>query len=83
MLLGLFFLSTAANVGLILMYNSALAKLQNLQTTAFAVHMVQNLYNESVEYSRTHPDIAPYLKPSASAKPAAPNASGTRPQTNK
>lgn len=79
MLLGLLLLSTLATIGLILKYNSSLHKLQRLQPELVAANnarsIVQAILNDTIEYSKTHPDINRLLQPyTAGAKPAAPAA---------
>ncbi|HZV34536.1 MAG TPA: hypothetical protein VFB72_08145 [Verrucomicrobiae bacterium] len=65
--LGLFLLITAANAWVIFSYNSSYRELKRLQGGVEAVSVVQALYNESVEYGKTHPDMARLLQPAAPA----------------
>ena len=87
MFLGLLFLSTAFSSFLILRYNSALHRLQNLQPQLVAESnarsLIQAIMNDTIEYSKTHPDINKVLQPyTIGGKPAAP-ASAAAPKTTK
>lgn len=77
--LGLFLLSTAANAWVIINYNSSYRELKRLQGGVEAVSVVQALYNESVEYGKSHPDLARVLQPAAPANVPRPT-TPTRPQ---
>lgn len=71
--LALFLVSTTLNVWVILTYNGTLQKLRQLQTNVGAIGAVQQLYNESVEYGKTHPDMVHFLQnPLAGAPVSAP-----------
>ncbi|MDB6023636.1 MAG: hypothetical protein JWQ04_3493 [Pedosphaera sp.] len=79
MLLGLLFLSTLATVGLIYKYNSSVHKLQALQSEVVAANnargLVQAILTDTVEYSKTHPDINRLLQPyNMGSKPMTPAA---------
>lgn len=84
-LLGLFFLSTLATAGLTLKYNSNIRQLQQLQPILNSVNtgrnLMQALLTDTVEYSKTHPDINRVLQPYITSKPqtAPPPATSTVP----
>lgn len=67
MLVVLLLLSTLASVGLTIKYNFAFHKVQRLQPELVAANnarnIVQALMNDSIEYSKTHPDLKPVLQP--------------------
>lgn len=70
--LALFLVSTALNVWVILNYNSSIHKLQQLKGNSMAVlPVIQQLLNESIEYSKTHPDMAHYLQGTSGGAPKA------------
>ena len=84
MFLGLLFLSTLASVGLIYKYNSSFHKLQRLQPELIAANnarsLLQAILNDTLEYSKTHPDINRVLQPyNTGSKPAAPAAAPAKP----
>jgi hypothetical protein len=82
--LALFLVSTALNAWVILKYNSSLHTLRQLQANSMAVvPVVQQLVNESLEYSKTHPDMQHYLQggplaPAPRAAAPAPTAKPTK-----
>jgi hypothetical protein len=67
MLLGLLFLSSLASIGLIYKYDSSLHKLRRLQPEVMAANNARNilqlLLNDSIEYSKTHPEMKTVLQP--------------------
>jgi len=77
MLVVLLLLSTLVSVGLIIKYNFAFHKLKRLQPELVSANnarnIIQALLNDSVEYSKAHPDLKPVLQPYISA-PAHPGA---------
>jgi len=67
MLVILLLVSALASVYFTIRYNFAFHKLKRLEpelvTANNARNIIQSLLNESVEYSKTHPDIKPVLQP--------------------
>jgi hypothetical protein len=64
-LVGVFFLSTLASVGLAVRYSRAARKFQEMQITLIKMQNTQNfiqqLYAESVDYGKRNPAIQPVL----------------------
>jgi hypothetical protein len=84
--LGLFFLSTLANAWVIYKYNSSFRQMQQLQSGLMVVNVIQGLYNESAEYSKSHPDMAHLLQSTVGGqaqRPAATAPVPAKPQPNK
>jgi hypothetical protein len=82
--LGLFFLSTLANAWVIYKYNSSFRQMKQLQSGLMVVNVIQGLYNESAEYSKSHPDMAHLLQSTVGApRPATTAPVPAKPQPNK
>lgn len=69
--LALFLVSTTVNAVVIFKYNSSLHQLRQLQANLAVIPVIQQLYNESVEYGKSHPDMARYLQMPATGAPKA------------